>query len=190
MVKGNKMENLLQGVSVYLIGMMGVGKSTIGKILAKHLEYRFFDTDILIQEVTGKTINDIFAIEGEEKFRNLESLILAELAPYTKSVIATGGGIVTQQQNWSYLHHGLIVWLDAPIDLLMERLAEDRTRPLLKSVDPKKKLESLLEERQSLYAQGDLHIVIRNNQTPKVIVHNILDSIPSIIKKKSFKELN
>lgn len=181
------MNNLLQGVSVYLIGMMGVGKSTIGKILAKHLEYRFFDTDILIQQITKKSINDIFATEGEESFRNLESQVLGELGAYTKSVIATGGGIVTKSENWGYLHHGLIIWLDAPVDLLIRRLANDHSRPLLKSVDLSTKLKSLLQERQSLYAQADLHISMGNTESPQTIVDHILDSIPTVIEDKSFK---
>ena len=103
------MSNLLKGVNIYLIGMMGVGKTTVAQILAQRLGYRFFDTDTLLEQVAGRTINEIFASEGEAAFRELETKILAELSAYTKIAIATGGGIVLRQQNWSYLHHGLIV---------------------------------------------------------------------------------
>ncbi|MEA5532687.1 shikimate kinase [Crocosphaera sp. XPORK-15E] len=178
------MQQLLQGVNIFLIGMMGTGKTTVGQILAKRLDYRFFDTDVLIERVTGQTINDIFATDGEDTFRDIETQVLAELAPYTKSVIATGGGIILQQKNWSYLHHGLIIWLDSPVDLLIKRLAEDTTRPLLQATDLNLKLASLLEQRRSLYAQGDLQIKINDQQTPDDIVTQILAMIPTVIKPK------
>ncbi|MEA5510893.1 shikimate kinase [Crocosphaera sp. UHCC 0190] len=178
------MQQLLQGVNIFLIGMMGTGKTTVGQVLAKRLSYRFFDTDVLIERVTQQTINDIFATEGEEAFRDIESQVLAELAAYTKSIIATGGGIILQQKNWSYLHHGLIIWLDSPVDLLIKRLAEDTTRPLLKATDLNLKLEFLLEQRRSLYAQSDLHIRINDQQTPDDIVTQILAMIPTVIKPK------
>ncbi|MEM8780765.1 MAG: shikimate kinase [Cyanobacteria bacterium P01_G01_bin.49] len=175
-------QQLLQGVNIFLIGMMGTGKTTIGKILAQQLEYRFFDTDILIERVAQKTINDIFATEGEEVFRDIESQVLAELSACTKSVIATGGGIVLRPQNWSYLHHGLIIWLDVPTNLLAKRLARDKTRPLLRDTELTLKLQSLLAQRQSFYAQGDLHICIQENQSPNDITKRIFEIIPTVIK--------
>ena len=101
--------NLLKGTSVFLIGMMGVGKTTVGNLLATELGYRFFDTDDLIEKVAGKTIKEIFADDGEESFRELEGLVLSDLSAYTKLVVATGGGIVLRQMNWSYLRHGLVI---------------------------------------------------------------------------------
>jgi shikimate kinase len=89
---------------------------------------------------------------------------------------------VTQQYNWSYLHHGLIVWLDAPIPILLERLAEDHTRPLLQDSDPEAKLRNLLEQRQPLYSQADLHITIQATETPEEIATRILKTIPNVIK--------
>lgn len=176
------MNNLLQGLNIYLIGMMGVGKTTVGKLLAEELNYRFLDTDSVIEELTKKSITDIFKEEGETVFRDIETQVLAEVSTYIKSVISTGGGIILKPQNWSYLHYGLTVWLDAPIDLLIERLAEDNTRPLLKEENIELKLQSLLDERKSFYAQADLHILIENNQTPEQIVTNIINLIPTKIK--------
>jgi shikimate kinase len=178
------MQQLLQGVNIFLIGMMGTGKTTVGQKLAQCLNYRFFDTDVLIERVTQQSINDIFATEGEETFRNLESQVLSQLAACTKSVIATGGGMVIKQKNWSYLHHGLIVWLDAPVSLLIQRLTADTTRPLLQETDLKDKLQFLLEQRQALYSQGDLQIIIEENQTPDDVVEQILELVPTVIKPK------
>lgn len=162
--------------------MMGSGKTTVGQLLAQKLGYRFFDTDVLIERVAGKTINEIFATEGEGYFRELEAQVLQQISAYTQSAIATGGGIILQQLNWSYLQQGLIIWLDAPVELLTQRLAEDNTRPLLKETDLKSKLSNLLAQRRSRYAQADLHIVLTPQQTPEDIVENIIKQIPSVLK--------
>ncbi len=175
----------LQGLNVFLIGMMGSGKTTVGKVLAQQLNYRFFDTDILVERVARQSITEIFVTEGEKKFRQLESQVLQELSACTKSAIATGGGIVLHQLNWSYLRNGLIVWLDAPVDLLVERLAKDDTRPLLQKSDLETKLINLLAERKHLYAQADLHIIIKSDQTPEEIATEILANIPTVIKEKT-----
>lgn len=177
-------KQLLQGVNVFLIGMMGSGKTTVGKKLAQGLNYRFFDTDVLIERVTKQSITDIFATQGEASFRDLESQVLSELSSCTKSVIATGGGIILKQINWSYLHHGLIIWLDAPISVLSKRLAKNKTRPLLQETDLQLKLHSLLEERRSLYAQSDLQIIIDEHQTSDDVVDQILELLPTIIQPK------
>ena len=176
------MNNLLQGINVFLIGMMGVGKTTVGHLLARKLGYHFLDTDTLIEKVTGKTINEIFADSGEEKFRQLESLVLSDLSAYTRLTIATGGGIILQRFNWSYLHHGLIVWLDAPVDVLVARLQNDTTRPLLQEADLAQSLQTLLDQRRSLYAQADLHITVKPSETPEQIASRIIVEIPDALK--------
>ncbi len=178
------MQQLLQGVNVFLVGMMGTGKTTVGQKLAQRLNYRFFDSDVLIERVTGQSISDIFATQGEETFRQLETEVLSELAACTKSVIATGGGMILKPKNWSYLHHGLIVWLDVSIPILTQRLAKDTTRPLLQASDLSLKLQSLLEQRRSLYAQSDLQIIIDKYQTPDDTVDQILELVPTVIKTK------
>ena len=184
------MNDLLKGLNIYLIGMMGSGKTTVGKLLAKKFNYRFLDTDILIETIAGKTINEIFAQEGEAKFRELETKVLGEICAYTRSVISTGGGIVLKAKNWSYLHYGLIVWLDTPVELLVKRLAGDDTRPLLKETDLNLKLTSLLEQRKSFYEEADLHMFIEESQTPEEIVREIITQIPSKIKPEFQVDLN
>lgn len=176
------MNDVLKGINVFLIGMMGTGKSTVGQLLAQELGYRFFDTDTLIEQIAGKTINQIFADSGEETFRQLEAQILSELSAYSQLTIATGGGIVLRHLNWSYLHHGLVVWLDAPIDVLVNRLQNDTTRPLLQTPDLAQKLQTLLEQRRNLYAEADLHIQISENDTPQQIVSRVIAEIPTVLK--------
>jgi shikimate kinase (EC 2.7.1.71) len=103
--------DLLRGVNLYLVGMMGAGKTTVGRILAKKLKYHFFDTDAVIAQVANQSIADIFAEQGEEAFRELETQVLGQLSAYTNLIVATGGGIILRLTNWSYLHHGIVVWL-------------------------------------------------------------------------------
>lgn len=172
------MNNLLQGVDVYLIGMMGSGKTTIAKILAQKLGYRFFDTDVLIEQVAGKSIPEIFATEGEVYFRDLETQILKELSAYRSSAIATGGGIIEKPINWSYLRQGLIVWLDVEVEVLIERVSQNQNRPLAG------KLESLLLKRHSLYSLADMQIKCSRDQTPEQVADNIFEKIPGMIMSK------
>ncbi len=179
------MNNLLKGLNIYLIGLMGTGKSTVGKVIAHELGYRFFDTDILIEKVAQKTINEIFATQGEEYFRDLETKVLDQVSLCTKSAIATGGGIILKRQNWSYLRNGLIVWLDVPIPVIVQRLKEDNTRPLLQETDIKDKLKLLLENRQNLYNQADLHIKISETDTTEQIAQEIINLIPTVLKEDS-----
>ncbi|WP_066378227.1 MULTISPECIES: shikimate kinase [unclassified Anabaena] len=176
------MSSLLQGVNLYLIGMMGSGKTTVGQLLAKQLGYGFVDTDDVIVQAGKKSINQLFAEEGEAAFRQLESDVLAQICAYTKLTVATGGGIVLRRENWSYLHHGLIVWLDVPVELLYTRLAEDNTRPLLQDADPQGKLRSLLEQRTPLYAQADLRISVVAGEKPEQIADKVMAAIPSVLK--------
>lgn len=153
----------LKGVTLFLVGMMGAGKSTTGKALADQLGYKFFDTDVLIEQLAQKPINDIFSESGEETFRELETQVLSELSSYRKLVVATGGGIVLRKMNWSYLRHGLVVWLDLSAQDLWERLKDDNSRPLLKTDNPLQTLEQKLEERHELYNQADVHVSIPGN---------------------------
>jgi shikimate kinase len=174
--------DLLKGINVFLIGMMGAGKTTVGKLLGDKLGYGFLDTDALIEAVARKTINEIFAENGEDEFRQLEAQVLSEVSALTRRIIATGGGIVLRRMNWSYLHHGLIVWLDAPVDVLIDRLQNDTTRPLLQDPNPAQALQKLLEQRRNLYAEADLRIPVSANDTPEQIASRILAEIPTVLK--------
>lgn len=176
------MNNLLQGINLYLVGMMGAGKTTVGRLLASELGYGFVDTDEVITASAKKSINNIFAEEGEAEFRKLESDVLSQVSAYTKLAVATGGGIILKRENWSYLHHGLIVWLDATPELLYNRLKEDTTRPLLQDSNPLLKISNILKERESLYALADLRITLQEGETPEEIAKRVMKQIPSVLK--------
>ncbi|OZH53482.1 shikimate kinase [Hydrocoleum sp. CS-953] len=175
---------LLEGVNLYLVGMMGAGKTTVGHLLAQELGYRFLDTDSLISQAAGKSISEIFATEGEAAFRELETNILSEVSSYKKLTIATGGGIVIKPFNWSYLQHGIVVWLDTPVEVLYSRLQGDQTRPLLQDSNPLGKLQELLEERRPLYANADVHVNINSKDTPEEVTMLVLAEIKRVVKSK------
>lgn len=181
----NDVSELLKGVNLYLIGMMGSGKTTIGRILAERLSYRFFDTDAVIEQVAGHPITQIFAESGEPEFRSLETKVLAELSAYTRLTIATGGGIILKRENWSYLRHGIVVWLDVPLDAIQTRLQGDTSRPLLQTEDLPMKLQSLLEQRQSLYAQADVRVTYQVGEMPEQIADRVLEQIRLVIKPET-----
>ena len=174
----------LQGMNLYLIGMMGSGKSTLGKLLAAALHYQFFDTDTLIEQVANQSIPRLFEQEGELAFRTLETQVLARLCPYQRLVVATGGGIVTKQENWSYLQQGLVIWLDVPLTHLYDRLcADSQCRPLLQTADPLATLETLMELRFPLYSQADLKLACHDREeNPAQILERLLHAIPSVLK--------
>jgi shikimate kinase len=173
----------LQGLNIYLIGMMGTGKSTIGKLLAERLSYRFLDTDTTIEQLTHQTITEIFQTAGEIEFRQLETQVLTEVSAYTRIVVATGGGIAIKLENWNHLQQGLVICLDASVETLIERLKDDTTRPILDTPDDLySKLEQILAARRDRYAAADLHILITAQQTPIEIIDQIIDLIPKVLK--------
>lgn len=184
------MENLLKGVNLYLVGMMGAGKTTVGRLLAEELGYRFFDTDAVVEQVKGQTVSEIFAESGQAEFRQLETRVLAELSAYTNLAIATGGGIVLEQFNWSYLRHGIVLWLDVPVEHLYTRLKGNRTRPLLQEADPLQKLQTLLEQRRHLYAQADVRVEVDSHETPAVVAARAIEEIRKVLKPDIDSALN
>lgn len=140
--------------NLFLIGLMGAGKTTVGKILAKRLHWPFFDSDHEIEARTGVRIPTIFEIEGEEGFRNREVETIAELVSMRNVVLATGGGAVLRTENQRALkENGTVIYLRANVDDLYERTRHDRNRPLLQTADPKAKLQALFEQRDPIYRQ-------------------------------------
>lgn len=175
----------LKGVNLYLVGMMGCGKSTTGRALAKQLGYGFVDTDDLITQLTGQAITDIFAESGEDYFRQVESKVLSEVAAHTKLVVATGGGIVLEKQNWSFLQHGLVIWLDVEAEQLWQRLQADQSRPLLQKPNPQQVLDELLSQRRPLYRQADIHILLKPDQTVESVCESVVQEITKILRPEA-----
>ena len=172
----------LGGRSLYLVGMMGSGKTSTGRPLAEQLGYGFVDADAVIEQAAGCSIPEIFERDGEEGFRALESQVLNAIGQRHSLVVATGGGVVTQQENWGLLHSGIVIWLDVVPEQLMQRLRADSTvRPLLQTVDPDAALNALLNQRRPLYAEADLTVVI-NQETPLAVADGILQLLPSLLK--------
>ena len=159
----------LGGRNIFLIGMMGSGKSQTGPVLAKMINYAFVDTDDVIEKATKQSINTIFQKEGEKEFRKLEKKILTEISQYHSLVIATGGGVVTLKENWGSLHQGIVIWLDLDINHAIQRLKDDeQKRPLLNDNDWIKTFKDIYEQRKPLYMEADLRIVIEDQSAEEV----------------------
>lgn len=150
--------------NIYLIGLMGAGKTTIGRQLAKRLGRLFFDSDHEIVERTGVPIPTIFEIEGEAGFRRREVQTIFELTEQQGIVMATGGGVVLDPENRRRLHNtGWVVYLNVPPLMLYQRTRYDRNRPLLQVENPLSRLETLHEERDPLYREA-AHMVVEGGQ--------------------------
>lgn len=146
--------------NVFLVGLMGAGKTSVGKMLAKRLNKTFYDSDHVIEARTGVRIPVIFEIEGEAGFRARESAVLEELTALDNIVLATGGGAVLAPANRQALHgRGTVVYLRASVDELWNRTRHDRNRPLLQTADPRARLAQLHEQRDPLYREV-AHIVL------------------------------
>lgn len=158
----------MQG-NVYLIGLMGAGKTTVGRKLAKLLLLDFVDTDQLLVEWTGVSIGHIFEIEGEEGFRDRESKLLDEVSGRQNVIVATGGGIILREENRKVMRKtGEVIYLRAPFKILWKRLKGCQTRPILQTADPKATLTELIEERDPLYsAEADTIVEIDTDSSTK-----------------------
>jgi len=175
----NASPKLLTG-NLVLIGMMGSGKTTMGRALARHLGKSFVDSDQEIQKRTGVNIPYIFDIEGESGFRERESRVLAELVQHKNIVLATGGGAVLAEKNRELLQRaGVVIYLKASVSDLWHRTHHDKNRPLLQTKDPYGKLTELYQFRDPIYQQV-ADIVV---QSGKQSVHTLMLSLVEEIEK-------
>lgn len=141
---------------IYIVGFMGAGKSSVGERLARDLRFRFIDLDREIERETGRTIAEIFRDDGEPAFRRVEARVLREVGSQIDAVIACGGGTLTVWENRDFVHRtGVSVWLDAPLDVMIERCRSGEHRPLL---GDRPRMEALLASRVGAYQQADLRI--------------------------------
>ena len=161
--------------NVFLVGLMAVGKSTVGRLLAQQLGYTFYDTDQIIEERAGADVAWIFDVEGEQGFRDRETQVIDELSQLEEVVVATGGGAVLRDCNRQMLAaRGCVVHLDSPLDRLLERTQKDKKRPLLQNGNPGQTLARLRVEREPLYREVADYRFVTDRQSPKVLVRTIV----------------
>lgn len=172
----------MRGASnIVLIGPMGAGKSTIGRILADNLGYAFCDTDDLIEERTGANIAWIFDVEGEQGFRNRECAMIRDLAKRTRTVIATGGGAVLREENRRVLASiGLVVYLKTSVEQQLRRTSRDRKRPLLRTPDRAAVLADILATRDPLYSEIADLVVRTDKRGARAVTAEILQHIDEL----------
>ena len=160
--------------NVFLVGPMGVGKTTIGKVLAEYLLLEFFDSDREIETSTGADIPWIFDVEGESGFRLREVKMIDQLTLKSDIVLATGGGAVLAKENRENLiNRGTVVYLRASIDQQVERTNRDKNRPLLQTDDPEQRIRELMELRDPLYQEVADIVIDTNKRNPRSISHEI-----------------
>ncbi len=165
--------------NIILVGPMGTGKSTIGRLLSKELRLPFRDSDREIELRTGTNIPWIFDVEGEQGFREREQAMLAELCQTTGQVLATGGGAVLREENRKILREGgSVVYLCTSVDQQLERTARDRNRPLLQTGDPRQILTGLLAIRDPLYREVADIVVDTDGRPPRLVVDEIISRLP------------
>jgi len=170
--------------SIVLIGLMGAGKTTIGRRLALAMSLPFVDADNAIEDAAGMTIAEVFEHHGEDHFRDGERKVIARLLKEGPLVLSTGGGAFMDDETRQRLAGaGVTVWLRAELDLLVERTARRNTRPLLKT-DPRKTLERLIIERHPTYSLADITVDSRN-VPHEVMVHEIIERLNNYLDAKS-----
>ena len=153
----------LGGRPLVLVGMMGAGKTTVGRRLATRLGRRFIDSDEEIEKAAQMTIPEIFAQRGEPEFRAGETRVISRLLKEDGIVLATGGGAFVNLETRAQIKSGAVsVWLKADLDILFERVSRRSNRPLLKTADPKATLQKLIEDRYPIYAEADLTVLSRD----------------------------
>ncbi len=170
--------------SIVLVGLMGAGKTTVGRRLARRLDLPFVDADHEIERAAGKTIEEIFAEDGEDFFRAGEERVIARLLEGGPQVLATGGGAWMRAATRQRVRErGVSVWLKADLDVLMERVSRRPGRPLLKNDDPRAVMERLIEQRYPVYERADI-TVESCNKPHNVVVARIIHALADWLEKR------
>ena len=164
-------------MNIFLVGPMGSGKSSLGRKLAKSLDKKFIDTDKEIEKKENKTINEIFENNGEKYFREKEKEFLINIPNNLNMIIATGGGIVTNQENREKLKENKVIFLNASIERQSKRTSKSDKRPLLKNVNRLKKLRELYDQRLELYREVSNIEIYVDKFTSKDILIKIIEEL-------------
>jgi shikimate kinase len=167
--------------NIFLVGLMGAGKTTVGKLIAKHLDRPFFDSDHEIEKRTGVNIPLIFELEGEAGFRAREAAVIEELTAQRGIVLATGGGAILNPRNRDNLRlNGTVIYLRAKVENLWQRTRHDKNRPLLQTANPQAKLKELFEQRDPLYCEIADIIMDSGAQSVHALVHKIEEQLKQL----------
>lgn len=166
--------------NVYLVGPMGVGKTTIGKLLADELNMRFVDIDREIELRAGADIRWIFDVEGEEGFRAREAKALEELSCISGQVLATGGGIVVTPQNRDIIKQYPCIYLKADLDQLIARVGKDKKRPLLQTGNPREVLARIMQEREPFYNEVATWVLPTDTRPPRQVVREAVKQVRQV----------
>ena len=159
MAQTRKLSDFRRPKTVVLVGMMGAGKTTIGRRLAPRIGLPFFDADAEIEKAAGMTVSDLFARHGENSFREGEARVIKRLLEGPPQVLATGGGAMMNAETRALVKkHSISVWIKADTDTIVRRATRRGTRPLLKTGNPRETIERLLRERNDQYAEADIHV--------------------------------
>ena len=170
--------------SIFLVGMMGSGKSTVGRRLALALARDFVDADKELEARCGVPVSTIFDLEGETGFRRREAALIDEMSRQPGLVLATGGGAVLLEENRQALHsRGYVVYLRATIQELWQRLRHDRVRPLLRTANPRQRIAELLDARDDLYLQAAHLTVMTGRQPAERLVADIIEQLPATLRE-------
>ncbi len=180
----------LNGRSIVLVGLMGCGKSSIGKRLACRLAMPFVDADEEIEAVAAKTISEIFADHGEAFFRDRERKVIARLLTQRSQVLATGGGAYMHPETRTAIRaNGISIWLKADLAVLMRRVSKRDTRPLLKTPNPEGTMRKLMETRYPVYAEADITVESRD-EPHDTLVNEIIDRLRQRFAKEEAARLS
>jgi shikimate kinase len=181
-------KQLLDGRSIVLVGLMGAGKSTIGRRLAQKLGLAFVDADAEIEQAAGKSVQDIFRDHGEGSFREGERRVIARLLESGPQVLATGGGAFMNEETRNNIsRRGIAVWLKADIDLLMKRVRRRDNRPLLKADNPEEIMQTLIEQRYPVYGRAD--IIVESRDVPhSSIVSDVIRALAAYQRARKAAE--
>lgn len=167
---------------VVLVGMMGAGKTHLGRALAKTLDLKFIDSDYLIESRAGQSVASIFKNEGESAFRSLEAEVIQAVLEQGPVILSTGGGaLINPKTLESVKEKALSIWVQATLPDMLERVSRNENRPLLQNVDPAVVLSKLLNERKHLYEQADIQIMNRNDAGP-LALEEILQGLAKALK--------
>ncbi|KQV35192.1 MULTISPECIES: shikimate kinase [unclassified Rhizobium] len=182
-VLAEKAKAVLGKRNLVFVGLMGAGKSAIGRMTASALGIPFVDSDHEIERVSRMTISELFAAYGEDEFRALEARVIKRLLNSGPRVVSTGGGAYINERTRRHIKRsGLSLWLNADLDVLWERVNKRDTRPLLKTENPRQTLENLMKARYPIYAEADLSVLSRDVKK-EVMVEEVLAAISCLQKK-------